>query len=123
MLTLASKRVAAVIGLGLCLTVAGCESGPGLTRANYNRIETDGSMTKEDVDKLLGSQGHPYRGTTGEQIASGFERVGKAFGQTPKVIGMVRGGKGQEFRWGDDYKYVICTVENGKVVEKRQRGM
>jgi hypothetical protein len=112
-----------VLGLGLCLAAVGCESGPGLSRANYNRIETDGSMTQQDVDKLLGSQGHPYRGTTGQQVASGFDQVGKAFGQTPKMIGVVRGGKGQEVRWGDDHKHVICTIVNGKVVEKRQRGL
>ena len=113
----------ALLAFALCLAVVGCESGPGLSRANYNRIETDGSMTQQDVDKLMGSQGHPYRGTTGEQIASGFDQVGKVFGQTPKAIGVVRGGKGQEVRWGDDHKHVICTIVNGKVVDKRQRGL
>jgi hypothetical protein len=112
-----------LLGVALCLAAVGCESGPGLTRANYNRIERDGSMTQKDVDKLLGSQGHPYRGTTGEQIGSGVDRVGKVFGQAPKQIGVVQGGKGQEIRWGDDHKHVICTIVNGKVVDKRQRGL
>jgi hypothetical protein len=121
MSTFASKRVVAAVGLGLCLAAVGCDSGPGLTRANYNRIETDGSMTQKDVEKLMGKPGHLYRGTIGKQIASGFDKVGQIFGD--KVPAPTGGRRETEIRWGDDNKHVICTIVNGKVVDKRQRGL
>jgi hypothetical protein len=118
-----SMSIKALLGLGLCLAAAGCDSGPGLSRANYNRIEIDGSMTQKDVDKLMGSQGHIYRGTTGQQIAIGFKRVGELVEGGQKAPAPPSASKGTEIRWGDDHKHVICTIVKGKVVDKRQRGL
>jgi hypothetical protein len=89
---------------------------PQLTHANAQRIKTDGSMGKEDVDAILGIQG-VERTTPGEQAAVVFDKLGQAFGE--KTARPRR----QQFRWGDDNKHVDCVLVNGRVVEKRVVGL
>jgi hypothetical protein len=118
--------IAGVVGLALLLVASGCEfGGPGITRANFERIKTDGSMTRADVDKLFGVQGEDYRGDVGQKLAGGFEQVAN------KLEGLMKGPGGATaprsltayVRWGDDNRNVVCAFRNGKVVDKQQKGI
>jgi hypothetical protein len=142
------RLVAGAVGLALCLAVVGCGSSPGLTKANFDRIKTDGSMSKEDVDKLMGSQGTELTGELAKQFAGMVGQAGKGagelFGKMPdggKVgedMGKMLGEAGKMFgkmgdmlgaampkalRWGDDNKYVVCMIMNGKIVSKAEKGL
>jgi hypothetical protein len=115
-----------VVGFALCLAVVGCSfEGPGVTRANFERIKTDGSMTREDVDKLFGVKGHDYQGDAGQQIAVGFEAIGNKLQGIGKGPGgaPAPGSRTTYVRWGDDNRNVVVTIRNGKVVDKQQRGI
>jgi hypothetical protein len=115
---------AAAIGVGLCLALFGCEfAGPGLTRANFERIKVDGSMTRADVDKLLGIKGTDYAGDPGQQIAVGFEAIGNRLQDAARGPGGARAERTTYIRWGDDNRNVVCTFRGGKVVGKQQRGI
>ncbi len=153
MATFAMKRlVGGAVGLALCLAVVGCGSSPGLTKGNYDRIKIDGTMTKEDVDKLMGSQGSELTAEAAKQLggmmakmakgpgemfkgapdASKAQDAGKAFGELGDMAGkmgdmfgkMAQGFMGAKvYRWGDDNKYVACTLMNGKVISKQEKGL
>jgi hypothetical protein len=150
MMTFAPRRlVAATVGLALCLAVVGCGTTPGLTKANFDRIKTDGTMTKEDVDKLMGSQGTDLTGEAAKQfdamlgqMAKGpgdmlkgmpdggkaMQDAGKAFGEMANMAGKkmedVLSALGSKFiRWGDDSKFVVCRIMNGKVIGKHDKGL
>ncbi len=116
---------AAVAGLALAL-IAGCSfEGPGITRANFERIKEDGSMTKEDVDKIFGVPGHPYQGDVGQQLAGGFEAISNKLQATAKGPGgkAAPTSRTTYFRWGDDNRNVVVTIRDGKVVAKQQKGI
>jgi hypothetical protein len=65
MVSTAVRRIGlGTLGLAVCLAV-GC-GGPGLTMANVNKIK-EGESTKDDVDKLLGSQGTKLEGEAADK--------------------------------------------------------
>jgi hypothetical protein len=137
-----------VVALALCLGVIGCGGGAGLTRANFDRIKIDGSMTQEDVDKLLGSKGTDLTGALAKQFTAAFEKAGKDVPDLGKGLpdlgkgfpdlgkGLPDLGKGlpdlgkmfgafmpKAVRWGDDSKYIVCVIMGGKVAGKDQKGL
>jgi len=67
MVSTAARRLGlGTLGLALALAV-GCGTTPGLTKANFDQIKVSES-SKEDVDKLLGSQGTKLTGADAEQF-------------------------------------------------------
>jgi hypothetical protein len=115
-----------------CLALTGCGGGPGLTMANYDKIKTDGSMTKEDVDKLLGQNGVDLPAEAAKQWTQGVQQVQKGIGiEMPPMPGLdvgkafdgLLGMMPKAVRWGDDNKFVVCVIMNAKVIGKDQKGL
>ena len=106
------------LAAAIVLAAAGCaDSDNKLTYANFERIKTNGSMSKGDVDKLLGVKGERLL-HLGKETAKALDAVGKAFGQKPAA-----GANRLEYRWGTENRHVDCVLENGRVVDATQRGL
>ncbi len=109
---------AAALAVAVGVAAAGCAGADTkLTYANFERIATDGSMTKADVDKLLGVEGGRLF-HMGKETAKALDAVGKAFGQKARAD-----ANRLVFRWGTENRHVDCAIVNGKVVDASQRGL
>ena len=75
------------------------KSAADVTKASFNKIKN--GMTLEEVEKLLGEKG---------MLVSTMD---------------VNGRKTQIYKWSNDNftSYIDVTIENGKVVEKKDKGL
>jgi hypothetical protein len=133
MQTLPSARgfVVTLVALAVGLAFGCADNGrPGLTYANYERIKRDGSMTEEDVNNLLDSKGILETEFLGNQVAGVLGKLGpglageqlaKAVKTTGETASRVTGER--VVRWGTKNRYVICTIQNGKVKDAKQQGL
>jgi hypothetical protein len=121
----------------LCLVMSGCGGSGGLTKATFDSIKTDSSMTVADVDKLVGSKGQDLAGDAAKAFTKGFGEAGKkaadaagdkgagdAFkGMTDLMGNVMDAMMPKAVRYGDDNKYIVIIVVGGKVVGKDQKGL
>jgi hypothetical protein len=130
--TFASVRA---LGAGLVavafVLAPGCadRGGPGLTYANYEKIDKsirDGKpMTEEEINKLLDSKGVTELEFVGAQAAKSLGKLGEEIAKAGKTIDAIaRRGTGPfTMIWGTVNRHVKCVIENGKVKDVEQKGL
>jgi hypothetical protein len=114
--------------LAICSILPGCQGesvGGPVTRANYDKINADGSEDLAAAEAIMGGRatelprtawkGHtinpdvlPYRNA----------KLVKRDDNTVTVIADNNGSEAKVFRWGDDNRYIFVAVLDGKVVRK-----
>ena len=118
-----------------CLSLSGCRGGGGgggggpITKANFDKIVVDGSVSLAAVEAIMGGKGTelPKEAWKKHDInpnALPFRKAKLVKGDDNKftVVAEDNGSEAQVFRWGDDNKYIYVAVLEDKVVLKGMKG-